>query len=98
MPILLKKGRKTLYFQDNRCQGCENCVNACPTGVLTMSDELNMRASYIPVVIEGKERSCIFCRRCEFACPVWAIYVGDNIIDDRHGNENNGVETGASTA
>ncbi|MHA1369234.1 MAG: 4Fe-4S dicluster domain-containing protein [Promethearchaeota archaeon] len=75
MPILIVKGNKSLCFQENRCQGCEACVYACPTGVITMSDRLNMRAAYIPTVLEGKEESCTFCRRCEFSCPTWAIYV-----------------------
>ncbi|MHA1793119.1 MAG: 4Fe-4S dicluster domain-containing protein [Promethearchaeota archaeon] len=78
MPILLTKGHKSLYFQKNRCQGCEACIVACPTGVLEMSSELNMRAAFIPKVKDGKERSCIFCQRCEYACPVWAIYVIQN--------------------
>jgi 2-oxoglutarate ferredoxin oxidoreductase subunit delta len=71
------KGPKSLFLQKNRCQGCELCIIACPTGVLDMSDEINMRAARLPRVKEGKERSCILCQRCEFACPAWAIYLVD---------------------
>ena len=77
MPRLLSKDGMALFLQRNRCQGCEACIFACPTGVLEMSDELNMRASFVPRVKDGKERSCTFCQRCEFACPAWAIYVVD---------------------
>ncbi len=34
-----------------------------------------MRISYIPKVKEGKEKYCMACRRCEYGCPDWAIYV-----------------------
>lgn len=77
MPIILTKKKRSLFLQKNRCQGCGLCVVACPNGVLELSDELNMRAAYIPRVKEGKEQSCILCQRCEFACPAWAIYIVD---------------------
>ncbi|MEX2680511.1 MAG: 4Fe-4S dicluster domain-containing protein [Candidatus Sigynarchaeota archaeon] len=77
MPKLLTKRKKVLFFQKNRCQGCEMCVVVCPTGVLELSDEYNMRAAQIPKIKAGKEKSCILCQRCEFACPNWAIYVID---------------------
>ncbi|MFX1408221.1 MAG: hypothetical protein ACFFC9_02625 [Promethearchaeota archaeon] len=38
-------------------------------------DELNMRVAYLPRVKQGKEKYCTGCRRCEFACPEWCIYV-----------------------
>jgi len=34
-----------------------------------------MRVAYIPKVKAGKEKYCTNCRRCEFACPEWCIYV-----------------------
>jgi len=42
-----------------------------------MGDELNMRIAYLPRVKEGKEKYCTGCRRCEFGCPAWCIYVLD---------------------
>lgn len=66
---------KTLMLNAHRCQGCELCVVACPTGILELSDELNVRLAYPPRVKDDKGKYCIFCKRCEYACPVWAIYV-----------------------
>jgi len=51
------------------------CVYLCPTGILEIGDELNMRISYIPRVKEGKEQYCMACRRCEYGCPDWCIYI-----------------------
>ena len=42
-----------------------------------MSEELNMRIAYVPKVKEGKDKYCVFCRRCELGCPDWCIYVLD---------------------
>jgi NAD-dependent dihydropyrimidine dehydrogenase PreA subunit len=47
----------------------------CPTGILEPGDELNMRVAYLPQVKNGKEKYCTACRRCEFACPEWCIYI-----------------------
>jgi formate hydrogenlyase subunit 6/NADH:ubiquinone oxidoreductase subunit I len=41
----------------------------CPTGILEMGDELNMRIAYIPRVKEGKAKYCTACKRCEYGCP-----------------------------
>lgn len=54
------------------------CISICPTGILELSNELNMRIAYIPTVKEGKAKYCSACRRCEFACPDWCIYIIDN--------------------
>ena len=82
MPKLFSKDGKCLFLQENRCLGCEGCIVACPTGVLEMSDTLNMCAAFIPKVKDGKEKSCTLCQRCELACPAWAIYVVDDDGDE----------------
>ncbi|MFX1586733.1 MAG: 4Fe-4S dicluster domain-containing protein [Promethearchaeota archaeon] len=72
-----KEKKFTLFFNKNRCGGnqCAICVSVCPTGILEIGDELNMRVAYIPRVKEGKAKYCTGCRRCEFGCPEWCIYV-----------------------
>ncbi|MFX0026331.1 MAG: hypothetical protein ACFE8M_07935 [Candidatus Hermodarchaeota archaeon] len=72
-----KEKKFTLFLNKNRCGGdqCYNCISVCPTGILEPSNELNMRVAYLPKVKPGKEKYCTGCRRCEFACPEWCIYV-----------------------
>ncbi|MFX1572421.1 MAG: 4Fe-4S dicluster domain-containing protein [Promethearchaeota archaeon] len=79
IPKLIENKEKkfSLFLNKNRCGGCYACVAICPTGILEISDELNYRIAYIPKVKEGKEKYCVGCRRCEYCCPDWCIYVLD---------------------
>ena len=56
------------------CKGCELCVRACPTGNLTLSDQLN-RKGYHPAVFkyEGVRGPCSACGICYWVCPDMAI-------------------------
>ena len=80
IPKLLENEDKkfSLFLNKDRCGGCQMCISVCPTGILEQSNELNMRIAYIPTVKEGKAKYCSACRRCEFACPDWCIYIIDN--------------------
>jgi len=69
-------------LNQHRCQGCEICVSVCPTGILEMSDQLNMRVAFLPKVKEGKEKYCTACKRCEYTCPIWAIYIVPEIENE----------------
>jgi len=82
-----KEKKFNLFLNKNRCQGCEICVAVCPTGILEMGDELNMRIAYLPRVKEGKEKYCTGCRRCEFGCPAWCIYVLDQEENENEGKK-----------
>ena len=77
IPKLLENEEKkfSLFLNKNRCGGCQMCISLCPTGILELSDELNMRIAYVPQVKEGKAKYCTGCRRCEYGCPDWCIYV-----------------------
>ena len=48
------------------CKACGRCVDACPTDVLALGDELNARG-YHAVVYQGT--GCIGCGNCFYACP-----------------------------
>ncbi len=55
------------------CKGCEICIKRCPVNALEISDRLNKRGVYPPILKEVNE--CNFCRLCELLCPDFAITV-----------------------
>ena len=59
-------------FREERCKGCELCIDVCPPGVLAMSDERNPHGYRLPVLAEG----CTGCSACQMICPdfVFEVY------------------------
>lgn len=53
----------------SRCDGCGKCAEACPEGVI----ELTQDGRRVPVV--ASEDRCSACRTCEAVCPEGAIHV-----------------------
>ena len=84
IPKLLENKEKSfsLFLNKNRCGGCQACVYVCPTGILEMGNELNMRIAYTPQVKEGKAKYCTACKRCEYGCPDWCIYILDESANE----------------
>ncbi len=64
--------RGTVHILIERCKGCEFCVEYCPTGVLALSDEFNVKGYHYPVVVSADE--CIACQACSTICPEYAIF------------------------
>jgi NAD-dependent dihydropyrimidine dehydrogenase PreA subunit len=56
------------FIVEDRCTGCNKCVEVCPTNVLAiMPGELPLIA---------RQDDCETCYMCELYCPHDAIYVG----------------------
>ena len=51
-----------------KCIGCGTCVEICPVGAISFSDEGK-------AVIDASK--CIKCHSCESICPVEAIKIED---------------------
>jgi NAD-dependent dihydropyrimidine dehydrogenase PreA subunit len=51
---------------DQKCTGCETCVNTCPVSVYEIKN-----GKAVPV----KAEECLVCRACEAQCPEGAIQV-----------------------
>jgi 2-oxoglutarate/2-oxoacid ferredoxin oxidoreductase subunit beta len=63
----------TVYIDKNRCKGCELCIHACPENVLAMSEEINAKGYFVPMVAHPDD--CTGCRYCLMVCPDVAIQV-----------------------
>lgn len=62
-----------VVIDQERCKGCQLCVEFCPPKVLVMSETLNPRGFYPAVLID--ETRCTSCAACALVCPDTAIVV-----------------------
>ncbi|WP_432661966.1 4Fe-4S binding protein [Wukongibacter baidiensis] len=53
-----------IKINHDRCNGCEQCIEACPVSVILKED-----------VIKVDNSRCIKCRTCLVSCPSNAIYI-----------------------
>lgn len=56
----------------DRCKGCGLCVPQCPKHLITMSDEMNERGNFYPIIDKEK---CVACGLCCQMCPDLAITI-----------------------
>lgn len=56
-----------VHFRQDRCKGCELCVEACPKEIVKMSKELNSMGFH-PATVEEQDK-CIACAACAKVCP-----------------------------
>jgi 2-oxoglutarate ferredoxin oxidoreductase subunit delta len=59
----------------DRCKGCEMCIPACPSDLLTFPMETLNKAGYFVVKFVDPEEKCPACKLCAVACPDCAIIV-----------------------
>ena len=56
------------------CKGCGLCVNACPRGIVELSQELINVKGYHPAQVVNPD-GCVGCAFCAMMCPDVAIVV-----------------------
>jgi 2-oxoglutarate ferredoxin oxidoreductase subunit delta len=74
------KTRGTVVIDVEACKGCELCIDACPPGVLAMTnDTVNARGYRFPLLSPG----CTACKACSQICPdfVFQVYRFDTPIE-----------------
>lgn len=64
-------------FREERCKGCELCVNACPKGIIKISENRLNAKGFRPAEIIDQE-ACIGCAFCATICPDVVIEVEKN--------------------
>jgi 2-oxoglutarate ferredoxin oxidoreductase subunit delta len=62
-----------VVIEEERCKGCQLCVQFCPPRVLALSTRLNTRGFYTVELID--EERCTSCAACALVCPDVAITV-----------------------
>ncbi len=75
----MAKGK--LFFETEKCKGCELCIVACPVDILALDSNVVNVKGYNPAIIVEPEK-CIGCANCAIMCP-------DSVITVERG-ENNG--------
>ena len=63
----------TLKIKEERCKGCQICINFCPIGALGISKKMNRRGFH-PVEVTQKG-GCSGCGICFLVCPDVAIEI-----------------------
>lgn len=69
------------YIEIDRefCKGCMLCIEFCPQGLITLSNDLNLSGYHAACFTEKKtkkeKRKCTGCSICAIVCPEVAIEV-----------------------
>jgi 2-oxoglutarate ferredoxin oxidoreductase subunit delta len=69
----MAKNRGAVLIDTVKCKGCELCIEACPTDVLSMSHEVNAKG-YHYAYMENADQ-CTGCANCGIICPDGVISV-----------------------
>ncbi len=63
-------------IDQERCKGCSLCAEFCPKGILSISNNLNMKGYFVIAI--SNEAECTGCATCALVCPDVAIEVFKN--------------------
>ncbi|MDQ7792966.1 MAG: 4Fe-4S binding protein [bacterium] len=64
---------KRVLFTEDRCKGCELCLDACPQKIIFMAEHMNGKGFH-PAAVTDQER-CTGCALCARMCPDLVITV-----------------------
>ena len=69
----MAKVKGAIVIDQEKCKGCEVCLSACPTQVISMSVNVNGKG-YNFAFPDDKE-ACTGCSNCAIVCPDGVITV-----------------------
>lgn len=70
----MAKGK--VMFNENRCKGCEICIEVCPKNIIEMNkSNVNVKGYHAATVKEENIEECIACGNCAVMCPDCVISV-----------------------
>ena len=76
-PLYPSKNKKIrevkVHIAEERCKGCNLCVEFCPRKTLESSEKMNAKG-YHPTYVKNEE-DCVGCGVCQALCPDFAIYL-----------------------
>ncbi len=81
-PVESKNKEGSICVVEERCKGCEFCIQFCPVGALETSDDVTEKG-YRPPEVTG---DCILCGKCEKICPEFSIYLKEKDEDEERGD------------
>jgi 2-oxoglutarate ferredoxin oxidoreductase subunit delta len=62
-------------IKEEKCKGCQLCINFCPRGALRISKKMNKKGFHPAEVVH--EEKCTGCGICFLVCPDVAIEIRD---------------------
>jgi 2-oxoglutarate ferredoxin oxidoreductase subunit delta len=79
LPISPKQARKLrdvdVFLIEERCKGCNFCIEFCPRKVFEQGTTLNKIGVHPPRITDSS--LCVGCGVCEEICPDFAIFLVD---------------------
>ncbi len=76
----MAKAKGAVDIDQNRCKGCDLCVVACPTDVLSLHpQEVNDRGYHFAYA--KNPENCIGCASCAMVCPDGCFTVYRVMVD-----------------
>lgn len=69
----MAKVKGVIIVDSEKCKGCEICIGACPTDVISMSTKVNGKGYHY--AYSAQPDACTGCSNCAIVCPDGVITV-----------------------
>lgn len=69
----MAKVKGAIEIDIDKCKGCELCIPACPTEVISLSDDVNVKGYHYAYM--KNPDACTGCMNCAIVCPDGVITV-----------------------